>query len=150
MTDTRDKLPSRPSSIGQAHRIIVQLKARVEELDAMLMLDPTYADLTAKVAALEAQVEQYDKADRNRWVLVNDQLPKVSLRHEYGNWVLASNGNHVGVVKLIDMEDGDPPEWQDECGEPIYDLVEWMPRPSPSKQPTGSARTRIADMGEKK
>ena len=62
MNDTRDKLPSRPSSIGQAHRIIVQLKARVEELDAMLMLDPTYADLTAKVAALEAQVAEYDKA----------------------------------------------------------------------------------------
>jgi len=61
MTDTRDKLPSRPSSIGQAHRIIVQLKARVEELDAMLMLDPTYADLTAKIAALEAQVERRDK-----------------------------------------------------------------------------------------
>ena len=35
MTDTRDKLPSRPSSIGQAHRIIVQLKARIDELDEL-------------------------------------------------------------------------------------------------------------------
>ena len=64
MTDTRDKLPSRPSSIGQAHRIIVQLKARVDELeeahDQVVEVSIEISEQNRKrITTLEAQVEQY-------------------------------------------------------------------------------------------
>ena len=57
MTDTRDKLPSRPSSIGQAHRIIVQLKARVDYLNTINHNQcGTVTRLQARIDELESRI----------------------------------------------------------------------------------------------
>ncbi len=86
---------------------------------------------TEGVYALGATLAQAYK-DVTQWIPVGERLPEVSCRGEYGSWVLVNNGHHTGISKLVDWEDGENPEWEDECGEPITPpLTHWMPLPLP-------------------
>ena len=68
MTDTRDKLPSRPSSIGQAHRIIVQLKARVDYLNTI------NHNQCGTITRLQARVDGLDKQRHEAWEKAGFQI----------------------------------------------------------------------------
>ena len=66
------KIPRRPESIGQAHRIMCQMRATIEQQQAEI--EDTHTE-NADKSQLLARYLGENKALRNPWISVDDRLP---------------------------------------------------------------------------